>query len=145
MRQRGYPSAASRGVSLRLPGKRPEPPSQLSPEEAKEWVAIAGGLPPDFFPREVQPLLTQVCRREVSPSNPEELATYGKLLTLEMALSGGIANLLTKLRCTNQSRYATRTAERQAVKARTKPWDVINGGKSGENLPLVSDDGDDWN
>jgi hypothetical protein len=78
--------------------------------------------------------------REVSP--PNDLATYGKLLTLEMALSGVIASLSTKLRLTNQSRYATRTAERQSVKARTKPWTIVEGGKSGGNLAPVSADAD---
>jgi hypothetical protein len=148
-----------------MPGKRPDPPSQLSPEEAKEWAAIVGSLPPDFFPREVHPILIQLCRliisaadvaallREVSPSNPDEFATYTRLLSLQMALSGGIASLLTKLRCTNQSRYSTRTAERQSVKARTKPWDVIDGGKSDpasddidSNNNVVDDDDENaWN
>jgi hypothetical protein len=68
--------------------------------------------------------------REVSPS--ADIATYGRLLNLEMALASAIANLSTKLRLTNQSRYGKRTAEREAQKARGKPWDltIIDGGKS---------------
>jgi hypothetical protein len=161
MRQRGYPSASSKGVSLRTPGRRPPPPSVLQPDEAAEWLQIVASLPPDFFPRETHPVLTQLCRliasahdvanavQELSPSNPDDLATFSRLVTLELQLSATIASLLTKLRCTNQSRYSTRTAERQAVKSRTKPWDVIDGGKSGGNSPPVSDDADDnedtWN
>jgi hypothetical protein len=147
------------------PGKRPPAPSVLQPDEAREWDAIVGALPPDWFARETHPILIQLCRlihdantvaaalREVSPST--DLATYGKLLMLEIQVSGCMANLATKMRLTNQSRYATRTAERQSVKARTKPWDVIEGGKaevksSSETLcDSVNDDADDdegtWN
>jgi hypothetical protein len=141
-----------------LPAQRPPPPPQLTQDEAKEWVEIVGGLPADWFPRECHAVLVQLCRliasanevsaalREFSPSNPDQLAAYRQLLTLEMALSGVIASLLTKMRCTNQARYGKRTAERLSQRARGKPWDMASVSSDEANLSDAdNDDETTWN
>lgn len=46
--------------------KRPKPPAELSPEEAREWRAIVDALPADHFTREMWGLLVQLCQAKVS-------------------------------------------------------------------------------
>jgi ribosome biogenesis SPOUT family RNA methylase Rps3 len=46
--------------------RRPEPPRDLTPEQAVEWRAIVAGMPADWFRRETYPLLSQYCRCAVS-------------------------------------------------------------------------------
>jgi hypothetical protein len=41
---------------------RPEPPADLTEEQAAEWRAVVERLPADWFPREVEPRLDPVQR-----------------------------------------------------------------------------------
>jgi hypothetical protein len=41
---------------------RPEPPADLTEEQAAEWEAVVARLPADWFPRESHGLLAQYCR-----------------------------------------------------------------------------------
>lgn len=43
--------------------RRPNPPSDLFPEEVKVWKAIVGCMPAGWFPLETHPNLKQLCRR----------------------------------------------------------------------------------
>ena len=45
---------------------RPEPPEELTEEQAAEWRAVVDRLPADWFPRETHGLLAQYCRHVVS-------------------------------------------------------------------------------
>jgi hypothetical protein len=72
MGSRGRHSAAEfelihGGLATPLPvGKRPKPPPELSPEEAREWRAIVDDKPADHFTREMWGLLVQLCQSKVS-------------------------------------------------------------------------------
>jgi hypothetical protein len=41
---------------------RPEPPEDLTEEQAAEWSAVVDRLPADWFPRETHGLLARYCR-----------------------------------------------------------------------------------
>jgi hypothetical protein len=66
MKQRGRRSteALSKVVPLPgiVPGTRPEPPPELTAEQAETWRAIVGRMPSDWFQPETWPLLCQLCR-----------------------------------------------------------------------------------
>jgi hypothetical protein len=140
--QRGRRSAASFEIQPTLPGQRPEPPAELTAEEAKEWVAITNKMPVDWFPREQHPLLVELVQAIVmSRRLAAEIAASASLgeaekpVKLKLQIAHTIAAISTKLRLTNQSRYGKRTAERLSEKTnqqgRTRPWEVSvppNGG-----------------
>jgi hypothetical protein len=65
MAQRGRKSAASLSIVSVLGNERPAPPEDLTDEEAKEWRAIVGRMPADWFTRENFPLLVEYCRHVV--------------------------------------------------------------------------------
>jgi hypothetical protein len=76
MRQRGRKSAASLtviGSSGIETVQRPEPPAELSEEQAAEWQAMVNRLSADWFPRETWPLLVQYCRHVVSARRVAQL------------------------------------------------------------------------
>lgn len=57
------------GAALEIPSvadlrgdARPEPPEDLTPEQAEEWRAVVARLSADWFPRETHGLLAQYCR-----------------------------------------------------------------------------------
>jgi hypothetical protein len=45
-----------------IPGKRPSPPDDLTPEQQVEWEAIVARLPADWFSGENIPMLRELCR-----------------------------------------------------------------------------------
>jgi hypothetical protein len=47
--QRGRKSAESLAILAAVPGQRPEPPAELTAEQAAEWRAIVGRRPVDCF------------------------------------------------------------------------------------------------
>jgi hypothetical protein len=68
MRQRGSKSAASHSIVpivAPLGYPRPEPPSELSEDEATEWRAIVDAVPTDWVKHEQHPLLVNYCRHVV--------------------------------------------------------------------------------
>lgn len=120
--------------------RRPEPPAELSEEAATEWRAVVGGLPTDWFSREQIPLLTQyvrhvmaarrlgqlIAQQEADPAFDAKI--WHKHLEAQRKESTAMVNLATRLRLTNQSRYAARTAQRQVDGASPdgkKPWEVV--------------------
>lgn len=142
MAQRGRKSAASLSVVAPLPGqRRPEPPSELTVEEAAEWHAVVDRLPPDWFPAETHGLLVQYCRHIVKArvladsinaflaewlNEPEGLMRYDKLLQMAEREGRAISSLATRMRITQQSRYAHKTAHSKASSsgAPRKPWEL---------------------
>ena len=61
MGTRGRKSAAELGVIPGIP-QRPEPPDELTPQQAEEWREIVDRMPVDWFRREIHPLLCAYCR-----------------------------------------------------------------------------------
>ena len=61
MGTRGRKSAAELGVIPGIP-QRPEPPDELTPQQAEEWREIVDRMPVDWFRRKIHPLLCSYCR-----------------------------------------------------------------------------------
>ena len=139
MGTRGRKSAAELGVIRGIP-QRPEPPDELTPEQADEWRAIVGRMPVDWFRREIHPLLCAYCRH-VTNSRPiagliedahkgdltdrKALMRLNRLLGMQERQSNALMGLATRMRLTNQSRYTSRSAASQAKGGTTgkKLWE----------------------
>ncbi len=137
MGKRGPKSSAELSVvSINTKQLRPEPPEELNPEQAEEWRAIVKGMPSDWFSRETWPLLESYCRHVVTarkvaeqidhlseePTVPTDLME--KLLKMQQRESAAIANLGTKMRLTQQSRYNAKSADTARRNGNhTRLWD----------------------
>lgn len=136
MRSRGRRSAAELSVVPQITQELPDPPGELTSDEAKEWRAIVERMPPGWFNRENYPLLVQYCRSIIrartvakmanklqkSPDTEEVRSEYLRLVDKEQRLNTNIASLATKMRLSQQSSY-DKTKVRRAA-AQRKPWDV---------------------
>ncbi len=101
----------------------PEPPEDLTAEQAKEWRKIIESLGADWFPRETWPVLAQLCRhivraREfaqlietVKAAEELDLKLFRDLSRSEEEQSRAIASLSTKLRITQQATVDKRTSK----------------------------------
>jgi hypothetical protein len=136
-------SAAALSVVRALPQeRRPEPPEELTAEQAEEWRAIVSRLPVEWFQREGHALLAQYCRHVVRARQvaatldglteldlrlPENLAVFDKLSQIADREGRAMTSLATKMRLTQQSRYQAQKAERRANSptATSKPWQHI--------------------
>jgi hypothetical protein len=139
-----------------IPGSRPTPPPELSPEQQAIWSAIVARLPVGWFSGENLPMLRELCRHidfanwlaaDIAQARSEIIAqaaaeisrskTQDRLLSLLRAhgyQTERIGNLSTKLRLTKASRY-TRDAEGAAIASRnasagSKPWEDWGSGRS---------------
>lgn len=133
-------SAASLGV-LRPDFARMEPPSDISEAEMAVWRSVVATKPAGWFTKDVAPLLKAYCRGAVSADliaeqvnafDPTWLATdeglkrYERLTKMARDQALSLANLATKMRLTQQSRYtpqAAATASKAA--ASSKPWEKV--------------------
>lgn len=136
-------SAAALSVVAPLPGqKRPEPPEELTKDEAVEWRAVVDRLPADWFPRESHQLLVQYCRHVVKArviagliadfeaewtATDEGLHRFDKLTMMAEREGRAISSLATRMRLSQQSRYAHKTAHAKAAdpNAARKPWQGV--------------------
>ena len=138
MGKRGRKSAAELSVIAGIPQQRPEPPDELTPQQAEEWRAIVGRMPVDFFGRETWPLLCAYCRHvtnsrhiaglieaahDLDIGDRTALMRLNRLLGLQERQSNALMGLATRMRLTNQSRYTAGSAATQA-----------KGGHSGKPL-----------
>lgn len=143
MTPRGRKSAASDvSVVAGSFGKRPEPPVELSNEEADIWRATVSSEAADFFgTAALRGMLTDYCRHRASADKVSEVinvfkaewlrnadgaSRYHSLLRMRDLETRAAADKATKLRLTNQSRYtpqAASTASRNAAKG-MKPWEM---------------------
>lgn len=138
--KRGRKSAASLAIMpLKVPP--PEPPANLTPEQAECWREVVGSLPSNWLPRDVWPLLESYCRsiatsrqlsKVIQAFTPDmltgaALTEFGRLCTLRAAENANMWRMATKLRLTNQSRLRSETAARQANNAPRgrKPWEPV--------------------
>ncbi len=127
------------GVIQGIP-QRPDPPEELTPEQAAEWSAVVRRLPVAWFPREIHPLLAQYCRhvtyaRHIAGliedahkgdlTDGAALMRFNRLLGMQERQSNALMGLATRMRLTNQARYtatAAATQTRGDVMGR-KPWE----------------------
>jgi hypothetical protein len=123
-----------------IPGQRPAPPDDLTPEEQGHWLTITGSLPTDWFTPCNLPMLKELCRhihyadflaREITQlrrleGNAKTEAALRDVLRAHSLQSERITNLSTKLKLTQRSRYARADAAYSASKDAgpyPKPWD----------------------
>jgi hypothetical protein len=138
-----------------IPGaERLPPPPELRPAERRIWLDVTARLPPEWFTADNSPLLKEMCRHVVfadelavdaemvreriaavragSDHESEKMEAIEKLTkTLHQMLrshtsqSRAVANLATKLRLTNQSRWQPLTADNQTRRSvdGPKPWE----------------------
>lgn len=66
MQKRGRKSAASLAVVAGFAPRRPDPPGDLTTEQAEVWRAVVARLPADWFPAETHALLAVYCRHAVT-------------------------------------------------------------------------------
>jgi hypothetical protein len=136
-------SAAALSVVQSLPGaKRPEPPEELTEEQAVEWRKVVDRLPADWFPQDSHQLLVAYCRHvsrarvlaEMLDRFEREriglaagLREYEKLLGMADREHRAISSLATRMRLTQQSRYRGETAKNRAEKANapSKQWECV--------------------
>lgn len=122
-------SVVSGGVITAI--RRPDPPAELTDEQAAEWRAVVNRLPADWFQRETYPLLAQYCRHVVAArrvsqliANHEEGETfsvedYDRLLKMQEREGRAISSLATRMRI---SQHATYDKKRKKPIEASRPW-----------------------
>jgi hypothetical protein len=135
MEGRGRKSSASLAIVASNPiaaTNRPNPPSDLTPEQADEWVAVVNRLPADWFPRETHPILVSYVRHIVAGRHIAQLIAkleraksvdideYDKLLKLQERETRAITACARSMRLTQQTTYLPTKQKPGAV---DNPWD----------------------
>lgn len=116
--------------------QRPEPPPELTREQAAEWRAVVGVMPAAWFSRDTHPLLTAYCRHLVNARrlaavtdrlDPKVLDTtdglerFDKLTRMQDREHRAMSSLATRMRLTHQARYrGERKVERRTA---PPPWE----------------------
>ena len=121
MDQRGKKSAESM-VVIEPEYIRPDPPGELTSEQASEWRAIVGRMPADWFTRETHGLLIQYLNHWSDEDIKDR--EYLVLLKARDTESRAMMALARSLRLTNQSRYDPATASSRGKKSgdKRRPW-----------------------
>jgi len=134
--QRGRKSADS--LQVVTPGNvtslaRPEPPADLTPEQADEWWAVVERMPSDWFPRETHGLLAQYCRHVVTARRVAQLIQSAEgaddldiqqldqLYKMQEREGRALSSLATRMRISQQALIDKRTDK--PGKTAKKPWE----------------------
>lgn len=135
MEGRGRKSSASLTVISSNPTqaiKRPEPPSDLTAEQAEEWIAVVNRLPADWFPRETHPVLVSYVRHIVEARHVAQLIAklvkgktvdvdeYDKLLRIQERETRALTACARSMRLTQQTTYLPTKQKPGMV---DNPWD----------------------
>ena len=141
MGTRGRKSAASMEVATAAQAvavvRRPEPPLDLTPEEADVWVEVAEAMPADWFPRETWPLLRQYCRHTVTARRVSQLidaaasrdevdvSEMKELLGLQAKETASLKAMAASMRLSQQASYSARGAGGEKSRRATvkRPWE----------------------
>lgn len=133
---RGRESSAS--LSVVGPGgietvRRPDPPPELTDEQAIEWREIINRLPADWFPRETHGMLAAYCRhvvtarrvadlvRSIEQADELDVGEYDRALRMQEREGRAISSLATRMRISQHSAYDKSKKKPPAAK---RPWDV---------------------
>jgi hypothetical protein len=112
--------------------KRPDPPPELTDEQAEEWLAIVGRLCAEWFPRETHGMLAQYCRHVVAARRVAQLVAemeagksldveaYDRLLKMQEREGRAISSLATRMRLSQQTQY-DKSKKRPIIE--NMPWD----------------------
>ncbi len=110
---------------------RPEPPADLTDEQAEEWRAVVNRMPAEWFPPEIHPLLAQYCRHVISArhiaglienqaqSDEFSLILFDRFLRMQERETRALSSLATRMRITNQSRFSHNKRRGTMV---PRPW-----------------------
>ena len=139
--QRGRKSAAALAIVPAFArDQRPEPPAELTAEQAQTWQDIVASMPSDWFRAGTHVLLSQFCRH-VATSRiladqinafqlewlelKDGMRRYDRLLAMHDRESKAMSSLATKLRLTQQSRYTPQAAATAVRDSRLglQPWE----------------------
>jgi hypothetical protein len=113
--------------------RRPDPPAELTEEQAEEWQAVVNRLPADWFPRKTQQLLVQYCRHVVCARRVAQLIAraeaedefdikyYARLLRMQETEGRAISSLATRMRMTQHATVKHAQARKPSMVK--KPWD----------------------
>lgn len=104
-------------VAVNNSKNRPAPPSHLTAEERAVWKAVVDAKTADWFTPENFPLLELYCQNVVLSRRLAKELTFKldpKMFTMKNMIEKTIANLATKMRLTQQSRWQPHGAARKA-------------------------------
>jgi hypothetical protein len=120
-----------------VPGAgRPSPPADLTSEEAELWNMYVKAMPDNWFTRETQPILKELCfhasnsqhvheevvRLRQGAGNIKELAKVLKIAAIETKF---VLNLSDKLRLTHKSKWSQpQAAAKQHLASKARPWEI---------------------
>ena len=119
--------------------RRPDPPADLTAEQADAWREIVNAHPADWFTAGSRPVLAQMCRhitaarrvagwlaRLEADADDFDGDLWLRLLARQEAEGKAVAALATRLRLTPQSRYGPRAAHTAASRSPEgpKPWET---------------------
>lgn len=112
---------------------RPEPPVELSDEQATEWRQVVNRLPAEWFPRETWGLLAQYCRHVVAARRVAQLISnleagdgdlnvveYDRLLKMQEREGRALSSLATRMRLSQHSTYDKK--KKKPIESMQKPW-----------------------
>ena len=112
--------------------QRPDPPEELTHDQAIEWVAVVNRMAADWFPREVHGMLVAYCRHVVAARKVAQLVNaiesgselalndYDQLLKMQEREGRALSAHATRLRITTQSTKDKRTPKGGTT---VTPWD----------------------
>lgn len=112
---------------------RPNPPEELTDEQAHEWRSVVNRLPAEWFPRETHGMLAQYCRHVVAArrvaqlieaeesKDPVDVETYDRLLKMQEREGRALSSLATRMRLSQQTTYDPKKKKPASTK---RPWEI---------------------
>lgn len=142
MAKRGRKSAASQEIALQDRGitakiervHRPEPPYEITDDQAVVWRRVTEDLPADWFTAKHLGLLKQYCRHEAEgdriamlieqelKKDQVDIPTYDKLLAMQEREGRALSSLATRMRLTQQALYDK--SKKAGGPKVSKPWEA---------------------
>lgn len=123
-------SAAALAIAPLAPPPHPEPPAELTKQQAAVWREIVASRPPQFFDGACHALLVAYCRHVVTgdvlaaainETDPSDLRRYGRLLMMAARESAMASRLSAKLRLAPQ--HVRRVEHQVKTPSRLVPWE----------------------
>lgn len=114
--------------------QRPEPPDELTEEQARVWYGVVDSMPADWFGRETHEMLAQYCRHAVAARRVAQLIAqaekddefkvgdYDLLLKMQEREGRALSSLATRMRMTQQTQYDK--SKKRGSGAVKKPWET---------------------
>lgn len=137
MAQRGKKSAAALSVVPAPTETRPEPPAELTDEQAEVWRSVVATKDPNWFSDDTHKLLVSYCKhasiaaaldREIDEFDPqwlrdaEGLDRYKTLTDMREKHTRALTALSRSMRLTHQSQYRPESSSSKTPKR--KPWEA---------------------